>query len=78
MGSLSNLYISQSFQSLIHLGNETSASSTQVELQDGVGAGLGIYVNNAGDVTIDGALIVSGTFDIEGKTACKFSRTANF
>jgi DNA-dependent RNA polymerase auxiliary subunit epsilon len=67
MGSLSNLYISQSFKSLIHLGNDNSASATQVELQDGVGAGLGIYVNNAGDVTIDGALIVSGTFDIEGK-----------
>lgn len=67
MGSLSNLYISQSYQSLIHLGNDTSASATQVELQDGVGAGLGIYINNNGDVSIDGALIVSGTFDIEGR-----------
>lgn len=67
MGSLSNLYISQSFKSLIHLGNDNSASATQVELQDGVGQGLGIYVNTEGDVTIDGALIVSGTFDIEGK-----------
>ena len=67
MGSLSNLYISQSFQSLIHLGNDISASSTQVELQDGIGQGLGIFVNTNGDVSIDGALIVSGTCDIEGK-----------
>jgi uncharacterized coiled-coil protein SlyX len=67
MGSLSNLYISQSYQSLIHLGNDTSASATQVELQDGVGQGLGIFVNTNGDVSIDGSLIVSGTFDIEGK-----------
>lgn len=67
MGSLSNLYISQSYQSLIHLGNDTSASATQIELQDGVGQGLGIFVNTNGDVSIDGALIVSGTFDIEGR-----------
>ena len=67
MGSLSNLYISQSYQSLIHLGNDTSASATQIELQDGIGQGLGIFVNTNGDVSIDGALIVSGTFDIEGR-----------
>lgn len=67
MGSLSNLYISQSYQSLIHLGTNTSASATQVELEDGVGQGLGIFVNTNGDVSIDGSLIVSGTFDIEGK-----------
>jgi hypothetical protein len=67
MGSLSNLYISQSYTSLIHLGSNTSASATQVELEDGVGQGLGIFVNTNGDVSIDGSLIVSGTFDIEGR-----------
>ena len=67
MGSLSNLYISQSFQSLIHLGSNITASTTQVELEDGLGNGLGIFVNTLGDVSIDGKLVVSGTFDIEGK-----------
>lgn len=67
MGSLSNLYISQSFQSLIHLGSNITASTTQVELEDGLGNGIGIYVNTLGDVSIDGKLVVSGTFDIEGK-----------
>jgi cytoskeletal protein CcmA (bactofilin family) len=67
MGSLSNLYISQSFQSLIHLGSDITASTTQVELEDGLGNGIGIYVNTLGDVSIDGKLVVSGTFDIEGK-----------
>ena len=66
MGSLSNLYISQSYQSLIHLGTNTSASATQVELEDGIGQGLGIFVNTNGDVSIDVSFIVSVTFDIEG------------
>ena len=67
MGSLANLYISQSYQSLIHLGSDITASTTQVELEDGLGNGLGIFVNTLGDVSIDGKLVVSGTFDIEGK-----------
>lgn len=58
MGSLSNLYISQSYQSLIHLGNDTSASANLVELQDGVGQGLGIYLNTEGDIRLDGTLSV--------------------
>lgn len=67
MGSLANLYISQSYQSLIHLGSDITASTTPVELEDGLGNGLGIFVNTLGDVSIDGKLVVSGTFDIEGK-----------
>jgi len=77
MGSLSNLYISQSYQSLIHLGTNTSASATQVELEDGIGQGLGIFVNTNGDVSIDGSLIVSGTFDIEGKITVNDSVRVN-
>ena len=40
MGSLANQYISQSYTSLIHLGNDRTASATLVELQDGLGNGL--------------------------------------
>lgn len=51
MGSLSNLYISQSYQSLLHFGNNSSASATLVEIQDGVGTGLGIYLNTTGSIS---------------------------
>jgi len=58
MGSLSNLYISQSYQSLIHLGNDSTASTSLVELQDGLGNDLGIAVNTRGDLRLDGTLSV--------------------
>lgn len=73
MGSLSNLFISESYQSLLHFGNNSSASATLVEIEDGVGNGLGLSLNTNGDASLDGNLliggdfIVSGTFDIEGK-----------
>jgi hypothetical protein len=63
MGSLSNLYISQSYQSLIHLGNDSSASTSLVELQDGVGNGLGVSINTLGLIQSAG-LLVSGAVDI--------------
>ena len=58
MGSLANLYISQSFTSLIHLGNDSTASAQYTELQDGLGNGLGIAVNTNGDLQLDGTLTV--------------------
>jgi len=51
MGSLANQYISQSYTSLIHLGSDTTASANLVELQDGLGNGLGISVNTEGDIS---------------------------
>lgn len=59
MGNLSNLYISQSFQSLIHLGNDGTASATLTELQDGYGNGIGISVNTEGDIHLSGSLTAS-------------------
>jgi hypothetical protein len=73
MGSLSNLYISSSFQSLLHFGSDNTASVNLTEIQDGFGNGLGFYLNSIGsasldgDLTVGGDFIVSGTFDIEGK-----------
>jgi hypothetical protein len=55
MGSLSNLYISQSYQSLTHFGNDSSASTSLVELQDGLGNGLGVSVNTNGDLSLTNA-----------------------
>ena len=52
MGSLSNLYISQSFISLIHLGSNNTASATLTQLEDGLGNGIGVSVNTAGDVVV--------------------------
>ena len=51
MGNLSNLYISQSFISLIHLGSDNTASGVSTQLEDGLGNGIGIYVNTSGSVS---------------------------
>lgn len=73
MGSLSNLYISSSFQSLLHFGSDNTASINLTQIQDGFGNGLGFYLNSIGsasldgDLTVGGDFIVSGAFDIEGK-----------
>jgi hypothetical protein len=66
MGSLSNLYISQSYQSLTHFGNNSSASATLTELQDGVGNGLGISLNTKGDLDVQRQLIVHNGAEITG------------
>jgi uncharacterized coiled-coil protein SlyX len=63
MGSLSNLYISQSYTSLVHLGNDgpiTALAPGQfVQLQDGLGNDLEIQLNSNGDVNIGGILSAS-------------------
>ena len=59
MGNLSNLYISSSYQSLIHLGSDNTASSTLVGLQDGIGNSIGIGINTAGDLSISGSFTSS-------------------
>jgi hypothetical protein len=63
MGSLSNLYISQSYQSLLHFATDTSASTTLTNIQDGVGQDLGVAFNTMGMIKSAG-LLVSGTVDI--------------
>jgi hypothetical protein len=59
MGSLSNLYISQSYQSLIHLGSDTTITTASVQLQDGAGNGTGVFVNSLGNVFLSGSLTAS-------------------
>ena len=54
MGSLSNLYISQSYQSLIHLGTNEAANSTPTELQDGLGNGIGVSVSTNKNLYVSG------------------------
>jgi hypothetical protein len=66
MGSLSNLYISSSFQSLIHLGNDNTASTSLVELQDGFGNALGVSLNTLGDLDVERQLIVHYGAEITG------------
>lgn len=63
MGSLSNLYISQSYQSLLHFATDTSASTTLTNIQDGVGQDLGVGFNTLGLIKSAG-LLVSGAVDI--------------
>ena len=59
MGNLSNLYISKSYQSLIHLETDNTASSTLVGLQDGLGNSIGISVNTSGSLSISGSFTAS-------------------
>ena len=59
MGNLSNLYVSQSFQSLIHLGTNGVATPSLTTLQDGYGNSIGIEVNTAGDLFLSGSLTAS-------------------
>jgi hypothetical protein len=59
MGNLSNLYISQSFQSLIHLGTNDTASATLIGLEDGYGNPIGVAVNTAGDLSLSGSFTAS-------------------
>jgi hypothetical protein len=59
MGSLSNLYISQSYQSLIHIGTNNTASATLIGLQDGLGNNIGVSVNTNGDLFLSGSLTAS-------------------
>ena len=56
MGNLSNLYISRSFQSLIHLGTDNVATADLTTLQDGYGNSIGIEVNTGGDLYLSGSL----------------------
>jgi len=50
MSSLNNLYISQSYQGLIHFATNTGSVSTLGLIEDGLGNSLGLFLNNAGDL----------------------------
>jgi hypothetical protein len=77
MGSLSNLYISQSFISLLHLGSDNTASSTPTEIQDGLGNGIGVTVNTTGDVALGGILSLKKGLDITGSVKINTAVTAS-
>lgn len=59
MGNLSNQYISQSFQSLLHLGSDTTASATLTEIQDALGNGVGVFVNTSGNLKVNNHISAS-------------------
>jgi hypothetical protein len=69
MGNLSNLYISQSYISLIHLGSDNTASATSTELQDGLGNGIGVSVNTDGGVSASNLAITNNILAHRGLEA---------
>lgn len=77
MGNLSNLYISQSFISLIHLGSNNTASVNYTELEDGLGNGLGVYVNNQGDIKMDGTFSTGRGLDLTGSVKINVETTGS-
>ncbi len=80
MGNLSNLYISQSYQSLIHLGNDSTVQSSLVGLQDGLGNPIGVAVNSSGDLSISGSLTASlqTGYTLVGGVGNKTTAVTNF
>jgi hypothetical protein len=59
MGNLSSQYISQSFQSLLHLGSDTTASATLAEIQDALGNGVGVFVSTQGNLRVTNSISAS-------------------
>lgn len=62
MGSLNNLYISQSFQSLVHFGTDNTASANLIQLEDGLGNGLKVSLNTNGDISASGNITASNLY----------------
>ena len=77
MGNLSNLYISQSYISLLHLGSDNTASATPTEIQDGLGNGIGITVNSQGDLLIGGTFAIKRGLDVTGSVTFNTEVTAS-
>jgi hypothetical protein len=59
MGNLSSQYISQSFQSLLQLGSDNTASATSAEIQDALGNGVGVFVSTAGNLKVTNSISAS-------------------
>lgn len=79
MGSLSNLYVSQSYQSILHLGTDSSffpvganPTTGYVTIQDGLGYNAGFAISSSGDmffsqsVIVDKNLSVNQNLDVDG------------
>ena len=70
MSNLKDLFISQSFFGIINLENSTQPITSQsgdIQLQDGIGTNLGIFINaSTKDVTISNKLNVDDNVDIDG------------
>ena len=75
MGNLSSQYISQSFQSLLHLGSDTTASATLAEIQDALGNGVGVFVSTAGNLKVTNSISASA---ISASTIFGFGNTVNY
>jgi len=59
MGNLSNLFISQSFISVLHTGNNNTLSAQYTDIQDGLGNSSGVSLKTNGDLSMSGSLTAS-------------------
>jgi cytoskeletal protein CcmA (bactofilin family) len=73
MGSLSSLYVSQSYQSLLHLGSDSSffpplapAPQGYITVQDGLGYNAGFAISSSGDMFFSKSVIVNEDLSING------------
>jgi len=71
MAGLNNLFISQSYQGLIHFASNTGSVSALGLVEDGLGNGLGLFLNNNGDLktttSISSSIIEAGTLRIKNR-----------
>jgi hypothetical protein len=80
MASLNGNVIQDTYHGLIKTIDNAAAAGTAKELTDGVGNTLGIFVDTAGNFTIEGLATVEGTIDSVGgnKIAFYFANQAAF
>ncbi len=64
MGSLTNQYVSQSYQGLVKFENSTGVTGTLQYLEDGLGNDLPLQISNS-SVKVTGSLYVS---DLQSNT----------
>jgi hypothetical protein len=71
MSSLNNLYISQSYQGLLHFSTNSTASANLELIEDGLGNSLGLYLNNNGDLKtttlVSSSTIQANNFIVKNK-----------
>lgn len=67
MASLSGNTIASTFKALIKLVDNNTISASSKELTDGLGGGLGLHIDSAGNMHLEGDITADGLIDIRDK-----------
>ena len=72
MATLNGTQINQTYKGLIKLNDNAIAGTDMRELTDGLGNGIGLFVNTSGNLTTQGDLTVNGVIDSTGANKIAF------